>query len=67
MKLGMEKIVLVSQTTSKLMEFVELATQIQIIMVKTVFVTMDTLEMLINALLVILAVENVKDLMLANV
>lgn len=64
---GMENNAFVFQDTIKLMEFVELVTQIVLIMVETVFVTMDFMEMLINVINAILAVENVQDQKITNV
>lgn len=66
MKPGTDKNVSVFQTITRSMESAELVIQTPNIMVETAFVTTDTLEMLINALLAILVVENAKDPMPAN-
>lgn len=66
MKHGMVNNVYVFLDTSKSMAIVELVTLTHIIMVKIVFATMGSLEMLINVNLAILVAENVQDPMLIN-
>ena len=67
MKDGTDHNVFADQDITKLKEFVEHVTLIHIIMVEIVFVTMDSLEMLINVKSVMKAVENVQDQRLMNV
>ena len=66
MKAGMVKNVSVSAIIIKLMESVEHVILTVLILVATVFVTMDFMVMLINAKDVTLAVVNVLDLVLHN-
>lgn len=66
MKHGMVNNVFVFLDISRSMDIVELVILTHITMAKIVFVTMDSLEMLINVNLVILVVENVQDPMLIN-
>ena len=65
-KVGMVKNVSVLATIIKLTESVEHVILIVLMLVATVFVTMDFMVMLINAKDVTLAVVNVLDLVLHN-
>lgn len=67
MKDGMEKSVSVSLITLKSMEFVGHAILTPITMVETVFATMDSMEMLINATNVMNPVDNALALKLISV
>ena len=60
MRAGMDKNVFVLQIIIELMEYVEHAILIQVIMEGIAFAIMDSMEMLINVINVILHVVNVK-------
>lgn len=66
MRAGMDKNVFVLQIIIELMEYVEHAILIQVIMEGIAFAIMDSMEMLINVINVILHVVNVKVQVKAN-
>ena len=66
MRAGMDKNVFVLQIIIELMEYVEHSILIQVIMEEIAFAIMDSMEMLINVINVILHVVNVKVQVKAN-